>query len=1084
MWRQLPYKKIFSVYLAAFFLLAGTLPVCAKGNAQTVTLAYKHIPLEQVLKNIETQTGYTFIYISSDIAGVDIADISVSNASLEYALQQCFRGLSLTYTIDKKYIVLKKQVNTPPADGDISGRVLNEKGEPIAGATVMIKGAQKMTATDAGGRFVFKNTAGSILTLIIKYVGYAEKEISASGPVEVRLEASANELDEMVVRGYYNTTKRLSVGNVTTINADVIAKQPVSNPILALQGRVPGMVIISGSGLPGSAVGAQIRGINSIGQSGTPLYLVDGVPYTSSLLPGTTSPLPNASPFQYINPADIESISVLKDADATAIYGSRGANGVVLITTKKGRVGPVSTTLNVYNGYSKLGRDIKLLSTPQYLEMRREAFKNDNRQPGPTDYDLNGAWDTAHYTNWVKELINQPARVTDAQLSVSGGSGQVQYVFGGGYRKETPMFGGGFSDQKITGHFSMTIASPNRRFKTTIAANYLADNNLMSVGDLTNSITLAPVAPPLRKPDGSINFDSGRFTANPLVPLANHYSSKGYNLVCNGIASYEIVPGLQIKMSLGYNNLQVNEVTAYSIYGQTGNPNIPSPVGSSTFSFNNTRSWIVEPQLAYEKRISKGNLNAFVGATLQQSTNEGQMIQGDGYTNDAFLTSLAAAVTISKAGTPVYNQYRYTALYGRLSYNYNEKYIVNITARRDGSSRFGPGRQYGNFGAVGAGWIFTSEKFISQNLSFLNYGKLRVSYGSVGNQPTSDYQYLELYRFNTPSVPYQGGASMVPSKIYAPDFRWEINKKFEAGLELGFLKNRLMFTGSYFRNRSGNQLVNYALPGITGFTSITANFPAIVQNTGWEFTLNSTNLRTKNFTWSTAFNISTSSNKLVAFPGLATSPYSSNYFIGKAINLTRLYRYAGIDSLKGIYQFYTYKGGITSTPTDSDRTSLIQTAPKYYGGFDNIFTYKRFSLDVFFYFVKQMGVKYAFTRTGAPGVGRVNNVTSVLDRWQHPGDKAAYQRFTSTSGEASTAYSNALGSDYAYTDASYVRLKNLSLSYEVPLAKLNSTRTLRIYLQGQNLLTITKYKDGDPESRTSTGVPIIKTYTIGAQLNF
>ncbi|MEJ0080934.1 MAG: hypothetical protein WDM78_08305 [Puia sp.] len=429
-------------------------------------------------------------------------------------------------------------------------------------------------------------------------------------------------------------------------------------------------------------------------------------------------------------------------------------------------------------------------------------------------------------------------------------------------------------------------------------------------------------------------------------------------------------------------------------------------------------------------------------------------------------------------------KYKYEAVFGRINYNWEDKYLINLTGRRDGSSRFGSGKQFGNFGAIGAAWIFSNENFIQKNFDFLSFGKIRGSYGTTGNDGIPDYQYLDLY--SVTYTPYGGIHGLSPTNLANPSLVWEIDKKLEGGLELGFLKDRIFITANYFRNRSGNQLVVTPVSFVTGFNSIQENLPALVQNSGTEWTLKTINVKSKNFNWSSSINLTIARNKLISFPNLANSTYSNTLVIGQPINILKLYHSLGVNDTTGIYQFASSQGAPTYTPDPiKDVTSFVNRTPKYYGGFQNSLRYKRITLDFFFQFVKQIGQNLLGAYYSLPG-GESNMPVAFLNRWQKPGDKAIYQQFSQTFSYASPVYQAlqyAHRSDFAYSDASYIRLKNIAISWQLPDEFRNKLglQNARIYLQAQNLFTITHYQGIDPESQ-GLGLPPLRVVTAGIQI--
>jgi TonB-dependent starch-binding outer membrane protein SusC len=426
--------------------------------------------------------------------------------------------------------------------------------------------------------------------------------------------------------------------------------------------------------------------------------------------------------------------------------------------------------------------------------------------------------------------------------------------------------------------------------------------------------------------------------------------------------------------------------------------------------------------------------------------------------------------------------YHYQAVFGRVNFGWGDKYILNLTGRRDGSSRFGPDRQFSSFGAIGGAWIFSKEAFIKDNLPFLKYGKLRGSIGITGNDQIGDYKYLNTYSLYP--FPYQGQTGLVPTQLYNPDYSWETNRKSELGLELGSLNDRIIVMASFYHNRSSNQLANYTLPIQTGFSGIIQNVPALVQNTGWEYQLNASIIKTRDFTWDASLNVTFAHNKLLKFPGLSSSGYASKYEIGKPLNIVKLIHSTGVDPQTGVFQFTDKNGHITSTPTFPDDYTVVKDlTPAYYGGFNNRLQYKGLSLSVFFQFVKQEGFNYTYNNT-TPG-SMTNQPIDVLSRWRKPGDITNTQLYTTTN-PGSTAYNYySSSSDGAVSDASFIRLKNAALSYSFPMKWSSRIKAelIRFYLQGQNLITVTNYK-GDPEIKSSFKLPPLKMVTAGVQLIF
>jgi len=1111
-------KWLLGMRLTALLLLSACLMASATGLAQTtLTLSEKNAPLEKIFKVIKKQTGYDFIYENKLLQEARKVNIEVKGASLEQVLDICFRDQPLTWSITGKIIVLKEKekpaavipVAGPKASIDIHGIVTDEDGKPLPGATVKVKGTTQVTITDKDGGF-FLQSVNEEAMLEVSFIGYQTVAVPVKGKttITISLKRSAGKLDEVQVIAYGQTTKRLQTGNVTSIKAEDIEKQPVSNPLLALEGRVPGMFITQSTGFAGSGVTTRIQGINSIAQGNNALVVIDGVPYDSQPLYMYSTTMGGSGGFgsrgsgnsygstlSSINPQDIESIEILKDADATAIYGSRAANGAILITTKKGKAGEQRVDLNLQQGWGQVAERLPLLNLRQYLDMRYEALKNDGidlATASPTDpnfYDLK-VWDTTRTTDWQKVLLGNTAQYTDLQGSVSGGTANTSYLISTNYHRETTVLPGNFDDQKGDVHFQINSSSPNQRFHISLSGNYMVDLNQLPENadgsDLTElAMTLPPDAPPLYNKDGSINWapdPNGNSTwhnqQNPAALLLNRDINNTTNLVSNALLSYNILPGLQVKSSFGFTGLRSDE-TGIIPLSSTAPELRKNATRVGTYVNNELNSWNIEPQITYTANISKGKLDALIGSTFEKRSTDEQALQGTGYPSDNVISNIAAATFILPIPIANYT-YKYAALFGRLTYNWQDKYILDLTTRRDGSSRFGANNQFHDFWSVGSAWIFSGEDFVKKTLPFLSFGKLKASYGTTGNDQIGDFQFLSTYRLINAGVPYQGINTLQPNGNANPYLEWEETNKLNLGLDLGFFKDRILISADYFRNRSSNELLNYTLPITTGFGGFTANLPATVQNSGWELTMNTTNLDGKTLRWSTSFNLTIPRNKLVSFPGIENTTYANWLVVGQPISIVERYHLIGVDPATGLYYLKSATNPF-NPQAPQDATQLIDTQPTFFGGLQNSISYGRFQLDFLFQFVKQIGPNYFFGRF--PGYPSINQPVYVLDRWQGPGDMAAIEKFSTnvlpTAGDAGY-------SDGAYSDASYIRLKNASLSWRFPegLLKKIQVKDLRVFVQGQNLLTFTNYKGLDPETMSSYSLPPLRVVTMGVHAGF
>lgn len=1080
-------KAIMRIHIIFFLILVTCLNVFSKEATAQISLHIERGDLETVFKAIERQTDYSFMYEVSLLKGSKVVSIDVKGARLKEVLDEVFRDQPFYYEVISKTIVVKERTSSQPGQErkeiiPIRGKVTDIKGNALIGVSVRIKGANSGTMTDKGGNYSIEAEPNGVI--IFSFVGYQTFNIMINGQTEINMTMIENiaSLQETVVKGYYSTTKELNTGNVSTVSAVDLARQPISDPIVALQGRVPGLFIQQTSGVIGRDIVVRLRGQNSLGNGNDPLYIVDGIPFISETLTlsgsitGATGR--NTSPFSNLNINDIEKIEILKDADATAIYGSRGANGVILITTKKGSSENDKLDVNAYSGIGQIGRRLDLLNLGEYLDMRKQAFLNDNAQPSPTrDHDLNGTWDQSKYTDWQDKLIGGTARVNDLQASLSGGNSNTHYRIGGTYRKETTVYPGDFYGRKAGVLFNFNHQSKDKKLYVNFSANYISNFNNLPINDFTNNITLAPNAPDIYNTDGTLNWANNTWV-NPFAPLFTETKESTENLISNFQVGYKIIPGLEVKSNFGYNKLdfQQNNITPFSSL----NPAIyidPSTSRLNEVATNKSRSWIIEPQLSYNKYFWKGDFNILIGSTLLQSdkTTFGEIFTG--FSNDALIENIAAALyrTVRTNSNKKY-KYKYNALFARVGYTIDEKYILNLTARRDGSSRFGPGKQFGNFGAIGGAWIFSKEKLLKKMNDILSFGKIRVSYGTTGNDQIGDYAYLSTYTPYTPA--YQGVSSLEPTQHTNPLYGWERVNKLEGALELGFFKDRLLMNASYYRNRTNNQLVSYALPIITGFNFVRANLPAVLQNSGVEIEVFGNIIKRKAISWTANLNITFPKNKLISYPNIENSSYSRRYAVGQPLSLSYLYSYIGLDPQTNLYGFKDINGdGRITSAFDREFYFIGQ---KYFGGIQNNIEYKRLQLNFLFQFTKQNGLD--FNQSFSAGLfnnGNGNVPTSALN-----GDKQPISQMTS--GTKRTSQNLFFSSSGTITDASFLRLSNLALSWEVPPFQ-NQSKSIpkfRLYAQCQNLLTITNYKGSDPElGRSATYVlPPLRMLTAGLQM--
>lgn len=1089
--------------LTVLILTISIVHASASVFAQRVTLNFNKAPLTRVFKEIRKQTGYDFFYTDELLEQAKPVTIHLINTDVKAALADCLGDQSLMFSINNGIITIhvKPQAQPAPADNQqpkrILGQVVDEHDKPLPGVNIKVVGDPLYAAVSSVRGLFSIAIPGDDVELQFSFVGYQSVTIPVKRlpqPLIIKMKEDVSNLDQVQVIAYGTTTKRFNTGDVTTIDAKEIEKSPVQNVLEAIQGKVPGLFIQQTTGQPGSAVSLRLR--DAANFSGTtvgapsPLVVVDGVTYPGATLPmetnslyGTGNFLQGGNGLNFLNPNDIESISILKDVDATSLYGAEGAYGVILITTKKAKPGKPSFNLNVYDGISMLGQTVTPMNTADYLTLRREALKNDGSSIGAGDYDLNGTFPTTRDNNFQKELLGNLAQTGNLNLTYSGGSQTSSYMVSGSLRSTGNIQVHKGSDIAGSMRFALTTNSIDNKLSYTISGTYLSDVNDMVPIDFSQIALLTPPnAPAPFLPDGSVNWDSygGSTESSAAADINRNYRAVTNNLIANTGLIYRPVKHIVLHANVGYNNIGGNELMEYPTTTLAPNTANASARTVSSYHNYNERNITIEPFAEYTNNFwEKGDFDFKLGGKLDNNLQTTNDIQGVGFASDALLSNPSAGTTISTAysNTP----YRDVGEYAIMKFIWNQKYIINLNGRRDGSTKFGPGKKFGNFGSIAAAWLFSEEGFIKNHLSFISYGKLRASTGVVGGDNIGSFAYLSKYTAG--SGTYAGSATLSPSNIANPDLSWERNKESEVGLELGFLKDRIYLEGDYYRNIAGNQLISVPLAAVTGFTSYPINTNAVIRTSGWEMSFRATEFKSRNFTWVTNINMSIPTSKLEKLPTNYTLP--AQYQVGKPVTGTLLYKYDGVNPQTGNFSYTNAKGVQADYQFyqlgTTDKTQFIDLAPKYYGGVQNTITYKRLSLDFMVSFTDRMG-ENGLAQNGFPvGYYGVNGSDIWLKRWQKPGDVTNVPK-------VSAGISNLLNfnllyqqSTGAYSDATYARLQNVDLRYSFNdriLKKLH-LKGLSVYMQGQNLLTVSNLGGLDPENLSLSTIPPMRVFTLG-----
>lgn len=1093
--------------LTALILVIGCLFCSLQGTAQVVTLSVKNAKLESVLKQIRNQTGYSFFFNEFFYNKASKVTLNMQGVSLSEALTKIFSQQSeLVYTVVGRTVVVteKEKPKLPNdtsrptfsqaenANSSIKGFVYNKRYEPLSNATVMLRGTSKGVSTSANGSFELKEAKlGDVLK--VSYIGYKTMEVKVeyTQGTTVMLEDATNELDQVVAQGYSKTTRLLSTSSVARVSGEEIARQPVMNPLMALQGKVPGMIVTPNSGHAAAPVEITIRGKSLLSAaSPNPLIVIDGTPMNVGSNEGVRngdgpvqgwvagmSPAGSQSQLFGFNPKDIESIEVLKDLGSTAIYGSSGANGVILITTKRAKSNTSDLNVDIGYGISKVMRYFKMLDTKQYLQMRREAFYNDGLIPTPMNAPDLLLWDTTRYTDWQREIFGNTGTSLNATVSYSGGGPQLRSRLSANYSTQSPITRVSGKNESINAALAVDFASNNQKFKVTATTRFVYSRaDMVSTPIMTK---LPPNAPALLDSAGEINFKgyagtNGIIESTSIQNLFKPIESRTNGLNTNFKILYQPLKGLTIATNIGYSRSNNEGWAITPIRSQ--NPAM-NPTGQSVKSVGTSNAFTFEPQLSYDTWIGKGRLGVTTGATIKNEKRESQSTMAIGFSNDALLRSISAAPYSFSSNT--YSPYKYFGVFGRVEYIWDNKYVMNLTGRRDGSSRFGPGNRFGNFGSIGIAWVASAEPWIAQALApLVSMLKFNANFGTAGSDGGGDYQYLT--QWGRDELPVYGGVSpMISLHAVNQDYHWQSGKELNVGMDIGFGKDsRVSLAVNYYRKRMGDQLLNNPTPIYTGFPTVYGNWTAVMQNEGYEAAMSVQVIQKKDFGWGMNFNGGINRNKLVSYPGIDNSPDFYKYLVGESPDNVYMLNYLGVDPQTGNYQFQDYNkdgfidyGSHYNSPPrtfPSDLQKKIYIGPRFTGGIGQFLRYKNLSLYASFSFRFQNGIE-PFRNADNPGT--LGNITQEMfnNRWQKPGDNAKYARFTTTYNQT---YARQL-SNLGYVDASSLRMNNIALSYtltEKQYRKLGM-KGGSIGINAQNIFVITNFPGIDPDIQNFNVMP-------------
>ena len=974
--------------------------------------------------------------------------------------------------------------------GVVKGQVTDKNGDAVIGATVKVKNAQTGTVTYFNGNFSLSvQKAG---TLVVSYIGYLAKEVAFNPgqTLNISIEEDATALDEVVVVGYGVQKKSDVTGSVTSINKDRLSKLPVTNVLQAVQGAAAGVTISQGSSIPGDAPSALVRGRNSINAGTGPYIVVDGIPISKS-----------GGSLNDINPSDIESMEILKDASATAIYGTNGANGVILITTKHGKDGKPSVSYNGYIGIEDFAHKMDFCNGSQITQRYKDYVA---QNPGETMYNdfvknQNEAEAQAagRETDWLYDMVSQTGIIQDHNVTVNGGAEKIKYFISGDYMSQKGVLKG-FNYKRYS--LRMNIDADVTDYLKIGTNSYIVSHN--RDGGRVNFLMAEAMSP-----YGKVYEDNGSYCIypmyteslffNPMRDVNQDHERRQWNINLNGYADinfgniWKPLDGLRYKFNFGYsfvprrenyyNGAEQNDLNGYG------------------YIFNaETQSYTAENILTYAKDFGKHHFDLTALYASSRKKYHDNTAAASKFINDELLWH-----NLGGGGTQTAKSY--TDLYttvsqmGRLNYSYDSRYLFTFTVRRDGSSVFGEDNKYGTFPSVALGWNIANEKFMEKTQGWLNNLKLRLSYGKAGNEAIGVYETLAKMSNAAITMDGQSATALYPSsRMGNSGLGWETTKTFNIGIDFGLLNNRINGNIDFYTSTTTDLLLQRNLPKISGYSNVYMNMGKTA-NKGLEVTINSKNIVTKDFTWGTNLVWSWNKNEIKDLYGDEKSDIGNRWFIGEPISVIYDYEMVGIwqkdeiergDHLKwdpqaqpGDVKLRDVNGDGKIDPND-DKTIQGQTTPKWIGGLTNTFTYKNLSLSIFIQTVQGLKRNNSLLAMASDEMGRRNSTTEI-GYWTESNPSNEYRSLSKTS--------NRWGYGFP-CDASFTRIKDITLSYQFPTQITNALRisALTVYASARNLATFTSWKGWDPESDITqrgwggyeNNYPMTKSYVFGLNVTF
>jgi TonB-dependent starch-binding outer membrane protein SusC len=1083
------------------------------------------VPLRDILTKMEVEFKVSFSYENSVISNKFSTAPINSASSMESQLEKILLPLGLYFEKDKDYYFILKinEDKSPPhlRNTDATGNVLNEKtvppeparisqqvpvpdvtitgtvsevaGGPLPGVNVLLKGTNTGTVTDANGRYtlVVPSATG---VLVFSYIGYSPEEVllGATTEIDVFLVPDIKTLGEIVVVGYGTQKREDLSSSVASVKSKEIENIPTVSVESALQGRLAGVQIVTNSGKPGASSFIRVRGNSTLIGANEPLIVIDGVPVSNEVRVGGDS-YPNEdgtfpSVLGTLNPNDIETMDVLKDAAATAIWGARGAGGVIIITTKRGNKGS-KTDLNFdsYVGVSTFQqeRKLKMLNAPEYLTYVESARLNTNSLGGTLtvpNIDFQNTANLGNDTDW-QDAIFRPGIVSNYNLSARGGDATTQfYLSGGVFNQEGIVIGSDL--RRLSGKVNIDHKASNKlKIGTSLTISRQKTNNTgegAGGGAIVNALRRNPNLG-IKNADGSWDKNDPTGTANPVQLVEERINTDVQTrFIGNIYAELEIITGLKLRTQLSTDllSVQTRRFTPTTIQGIAQ---------TTALSFvANDATWLNDTYLSYDKLIAdKHSLQATLGTTIQETRQNGVTAQRTGGTSNSIITANNGSVQLANEKL---SEYGLLSFFGRLNYNLSEKYIVGLNFRYDGSSRFGPANQFGFFPGVSAAWLLSEESFM-KSIAFISNFKIRASWGISGSSNaagTDNYPYQGLLATTVDGINqlYGTRGAVALQRAPNPNLAWEETRQTNIGMDIALLRDRVKLTTDYYIKESDNLFMFSQYPTQTGYASATTNTGGM-RNEGVEAGLTATVVEGAKFKWVSSFNFSHNTNTVTKLPpcggagdqrnefieyyagagGAALQP-ASIYSVGRPAGDFYVFNFLGVDPRTGDALYEDVDGGGVSIGRTRDRTIMGNALPLHTGGFSNEFSYSNFELAIFFSWSYGNNV-YNYTRQILNAANPIawNATTEVLDAWQVDGNITNVPRVYLSGGVRRDL--NNVASSRFIEDGSFLRVRTVSLSYNFPSALFSKVgiRRAKVYVQGQNLFVFTNYSGHDPESQ-------------------